>query len=159
MKYITLLLLTLSLSVSADKELIDEGQTENLNELGFMLKSYELVDVMTKPNIPTFSAEDVVVKTYLDENGILTTRYSLTGESKEIIGLGSFAANKSDNDNGTDCDGSWSCGIAIKSCLDNGKEGSITPGQCSSGNGGIGDDNGTSTGLGNEGFCVKCFDL
>jgi hypothetical protein len=78
----------------------------------------------------------------VDSNGFKTATFSLKGETKETIKLGSFAkrqyAYRSD---GTTCTNKWKCGKEIKKCLDNGDDALISNGACD-----------------NSAWCVECVD-
>ena len=67
----------------------------------------------------------------VDSNGFQTATFSLKGETKEAIKLGSFAkrqyASRSD---GTTCTNKWQCGKEIAKCLDEGDDALISNGAC-----------------------------
>ena len=76
----------------------------------------------------------------VDSNGFQIATFSLKGETKETIKLGSFAkrqyAYQSDE---TTCTNKWQCGKEIKKCLDNGDDALISNGACD-----------------NSAWCVEC---
>ena len=67
----------------------------------------------------------------VDSNGIQTATFSLKGETKEAIKLGSFAKRQySFGKGGTTCTNKWQCGKEIAKCLDDDKDATISNGAC-----------------------------
>lgn len=78
----------------------------------------------------------------VDSNGFQTATFSLKGETKEAIKLGSFAKRQySFGKGGTTCTNKWQCGKEIAKCLDDDKDATISNGACE-----------------NSAWCVTCVD-
>ena len=76
----------------------------------------------------------------VDTNGFRTATFSLKGETKETIELGSFAQRQYVYQaDGTTCTNKWQCGKEIKKCLDNGNKTLISNCECE-----------------NSAWCVEC---
>lgn len=78
---------------------------------------------------------DILLNVGQNTDGSQTALYQLTGETKELVQLGSFAARVVED--GTECNGGLSCAKAIKECLDNNLDALISNGACAT-------------------YCVKC---
>ncbi|MDB9836461.1 hypothetical protein OAC51_06105 [Flavobacteriaceae bacterium] len=79
-----------------------------------------------------YPPEDIdLLVSKVDSNGFQTATFSLKGETKKTIKLGSFAkrqyAYRSD---GTTCTNKWQCGKEIANCLDDDKDATISNGAC-----------------------------
>jgi len=80
-----------------------------------------------------YPPEDIdLVLRKIDSNGLQTATFSLKGETKETIELGSFAEKQyaSLSKGGTTCSNKWECGKRIKECLDEGDDALISNGAC-----------------------------
>lgn len=68
----------------------------------------------------------------VDSNGIQTATFSLKGQTKEKIKLGSFAKRQYNayQLEGTTCTNKWQCGKEIANCLDDDKDATISNGAC-----------------------------
>ncbi len=123
-----LLVLSLLVMLSCADE-NDEISDQKSNTEKFAMKTFEVYEAVSSKRIPQ---EDIIYKVLEDQNGRLTARFKVIGESKKAIQMGSFVAGKSLNDGGTTCDGKWSCGKAIYECLENGQDALISEGACTS---------------------------
>ena len=78
-----------------------------------------------------FPKEDVTFTTRKGKRGKLISIYKIIGTTRDQIDFGSFAKNKyQTNDEGTTCDGKFSCGRLIYQCLSNGDRAMISNGGC-----------------------------
>ena len=121
----------------------DKTNHEMLNQQEeiFAAKTFEILELLTSEYFPQ---EDVKFIVYKDNDGFLSAKYEVVGETKKEIEMGSFVGKQSFDDNGTNCKGKWSCGRAIYKCLENGKDALISVGKC-------------KTSYANE-YCVTCQD-
>jgi hypothetical protein len=131
MKYLSkivfiIFLSTLLLSCSQNEGNKEEN-IQNINQEKFALKTIEIFEELTTTYFPKEDVQFVVVK---DENGLLTAEYELTGKTKKEVQMGSFVKRSSGDDDGTTCDGKWSCGKAIYRCLENDRKALISVGAC-----------------------------
>lgn len=117
-------LLTLFLFVLACQNDKQERNLQNTNEELFASKTIEIFEELTTSYFPK---EDVKLIVFKDKMGYLTAKYELVGQSKREVQMGSFVS-RSANDDGTTCDGKWSCGKAIYKCLENGQDALISVG-------------------------------
>lgn len=101
-----------------------EDNVESNNEDDFSLVSKEYLNSVSQ----YYPEGDVVISSYSNSGGVSTATYSLVGQSKKDAALGILAA-KSFGD-GTTCSSAISCGKALKKCLDNGQDGTISNGSC-----------------------------
>lgn len=123
----TILTIFLSLVLSScNQDDIQERNLKNTNEELFASKTIEIFEALTTSYFPK---EDVRFVVFKNNSGLLTAKYTLVGQSKREVQMGSFV-NKNVNDEGTTCDGKWSCGKAIYKCLENGKDALISVGAC-----------------------------
>lgn len=104
---------------SCDNESIDSQQ-----EVSFAELSMEILENLSS----TYSATDLTMSISRNSDNSEQAIFGLVGESKKAAQLGLFAA-RNIND-GTECNGSVSCGKAIKNCLDNGQDALISNGSC-----------------------------
>ena len=106
----------------------------------FTLKTMEIIEELGN----YFPPEDVICTIGKDENGEMFAFYKVIGKTKEEIDWGSFIQVESNrNDEGTTCDGKWSCGKAIYARLGIGYGATIKKGGCG--------DNGNP-----DHYCVTC---
>jgi len=120
----------LSLIFFACNESNHKIENETLNssiQETFASKTIEIFEELTTTYFPK---EDVKYLVYKDSNGFLTAKYELTGKTKEQVQMGSFVKRESRTNDGTTCDGRWSCGKAIYKCLENGQDALISVGAC-----------------------------
>jgi len=103
-----------------------ENDVQNTSQEIFASKTIEIFEELTTTYFPK---EDVKFIVFKDTNGFLKAKYELIGQSKREVEMGSFVS-RSANDDGTTCDGKWSCGKAIYECLENGKDALISVGAC-----------------------------
>lgn len=111
----TVFLSTFLLSCSQNDENTG-GDIQNRNQEAFAFKTFEILEEL---KTTSFAKEDIKLTVFKNKNGFLTAKYELTGKTKEDVEMGYFAKNKSQNEDGTDSDGKWSCGKAINNCLKN----------------------------------------
>ena len=76
----------------------------------------------------TYPTDDLIMSVSRNDNGSEQTIFGLKGEIKKAAQLGLFAARNAND--GTECNGTVSCGKAIKKCLDNGQDAVISNDNC-----------------------------
>ncbi|MGB1449652.1 MAG: hypothetical protein ACPG8F_07415 [Flavobacteriaceae bacterium] len=89
-----------------------------------------------------YPSEDIdLVFRKIDSNGFQTATFSLKGETKETIRLGSFVKREyAYQTDGTTCTNKWQCGKEIANCLEDDKDALISNGACKK----------------NSAWCIEC---
>ena len=118
---------TLLLGMISCENESSEMQVQNLSPDEFATKTFEIFQDVSSRGIPK---EDIRYSLFKDKDGFLNAKFEVVGETKKEIETGSFVQNETMVDDGTTCDGKWSCGKAINSCLKNGQAALITIGAC-----------------------------
>lgn len=114
-------LFTLFLITSCNNDTTAPEQTdEKLIQL-----SLEVLEDLSK----TYPPEDIEIVFSKNENNQKEALFRLKGETKAAAELGYFART-SEGEEGTTCNSAFSCGKAIKKCLDEGQDALISSGAC-----------------------------
>ena len=123
----TVLFLGLIMFSCSEKQSQNDISQKTEEEL-FAIKTFEFYEELLTKDIP---AEDIKYRVYKDANGFLTAKYKLTGQTKKKIQMGSFVKTQARVDEeGTTCNGKWSCAKAIYNCLENDLDALISEGAC-----------------------------
>lgn len=115
----------------------NQNTDESIDQELFIDNALDILETLKEYYPP----EDInLLFSTIDTNGFQTATFSLIGETKETIQLGSFAVNSTKiKTDGTTCTNKWDCGREIKKCLDNGEDALISNGACE-----------------NSAWCVEC---
>lgn len=129
--------------LSCDGDNSNEENIQSINQKSFSTNAVTILEELTEQYLPKGDVKLVVFK---DENGVLTAKYELTGETKKYAEMGSFVGMGNRtlqriSSAGTTCSGKISCGRAIYRCLKKGTAALIRKGACYSGK-----------------YCVTCLD-
>ena len=128
MKRIHLVLLMISFIIlSCDSQEDSVSTPSKIAKENFVVKNIEILNELGN----YFPKEDVIFTISKDNSEKLFSIYKVIGTTRDQMDFGSFAKKKyQTNNEGTTCDGKFSCGRLIYQCLSNGDKALISNGGC-----------------------------
>ena len=120
-----MILFSSMLIFSCDSQEDSVSTPSKIAQENFAVKNIEILNQLGD----YFPKEDVIFTISKDNNGKLFSIYEIIGTTRDQIDFGSFAKKKyQTNNEGTTCDGKFSCGRLIYQCLSNGDKALISNG-------------------------------
>ena len=122
-----MILFSSMLIFSCDSQEDSVSTPSKIAQENFAVKNIEILNELGN----YFPKEDVIFTISKDNNEKLFSIYKIIGTTRDQIDFGSFAKKKyQTNNEGTTCDGKFSCGRLIYQCLSNGDKALISNGGC-----------------------------